>query len=118
MSSSPSFRRAVRIGTTLSLLTLIGSVSVASEESESVADLSIEALLELQLDQMAITGIHHTHEKGEWMVGYHFMYMGMDGNRNGTHKLSTQDVFDDGFTTFAWTASNSPHALMGSAISS
>jgi len=60
---------------------------------------------------MAITGIHHTHDKGEWMVGYHFMYMGMDGNRNGTHKLSTQDVFDDGFTVVPLEMSMEMHML-------
>ncbi len=39
----------------------------------------------------------HTHEAGEWMLGYQFMYMSMDGHRAGTDELSTHDVFDRGY---------------------
>ena len=34
----------------------------------------------------------HTHEAGEYMFSYRFMYMAMEGNRNGTDAVSTQDV--------------------------
>ncbi len=37
----------------------------------------------------------HTHLKGEWMLGYSFMTMNMKGNRNGTQRLSTDDVLAD-----------------------
>ncbi len=39
-----------------------------------------------------VMGVHHTHPKGEWMVGYQFMYMDMDGNRSGSSRVSTDDV--------------------------
>lgn len=65
--------------------------------ANQLADLSLEELLDVQLGQMAISGIHHTHDQGEWMVGYHFMYMDMDGNLDGTNGVSIQDVFADGF---------------------
>ncbi len=34
----------------------------------------------------------HMHRKGEWMFSYRFEHMNMEGNRNGTHRLSLQDV--------------------------
>ncbi|MBE9031726.1 transporter [filamentous cyanobacterium LEGE 11480] len=34
----------------------------------------------------------HTHKKGEWMFSYRYMFMEMDGNRDGTNSLSTADV--------------------------
>ena len=38
----------------------------------------------------------HTHGKGEWMLSYRFMQMGMDGMRNGTDTLSASEVFSAG----------------------
>lgn len=29
----------------------------------------------------------HLHEKGEWMVSYRYMFMDMDGNRDGTNRI-------------------------------
>lgn len=37
----------------------------------------------------------HLHEKGEWMVGYRFMRMTMDGNRDGTDELSINEISGD-----------------------
>jgi len=34
----------------------------------------------------------HTHKTGEWMFSYRVMYMEMDGNRDGTDRLSTSEV--------------------------
>ncbi len=34
----------------------------------------------------------HRHKKGEWMTSYRFMYMGMEGNRNGTNSLSNDEI--------------------------
>lgn len=39
----------------------------------------------------------HTHEAGEFMLSYRWMYMSMDGHRAGTDKLSSQQVYDRGF---------------------
>ena len=39
----------------------------------------------------------HTHHAGEWMLSYRYMIMEMEGNRDGTRKLSEQDVFAAGF---------------------
>jgi len=37
----------------------------------------------------------HLHGKGEWMIAYRYMFMSMDGNRDGTDDLSTDDVLED-----------------------
>jgi len=69
-------------------------VSAAAEgasnngDQDEILSLSLEELLEVELDSMAVTGIHHTHERGEWMVGYRFMHMDMHGNRDGTSNLT------------------------------
>ncbi|MEM6837768.1 MAG: transporter [Cyanobacteria bacterium P01_C01_bin.120] len=37
----------------------------------------------------------HTHEQGEVMLSYRYMFMDMDGNRDGTDSLSTAEVLQD-----------------------
>lgn len=39
----------------------------------------------------------HIHKAGEWMFSYRFMRMDMDGNRDGSERLSTDDVFSRGY---------------------
>ncbi len=39
----------------------------------------------------------HTHSKDSWMVSYRYMYMDMDGMRRGDHRVSSDDVFNEGF---------------------
>ncbi|MEL6371874.1 MAG: transporter [Pseudomonadota bacterium] len=34
----------------------------------------------------------HRHKKGEWMVSYRYMHMAMDGNRDGTDRLSPEEI--------------------------
>lgn len=81
----------------VAFLVLVFASPAIAASTEDLGAFSLEDLLEMQLDQMAITGIHHTHEKGEWMVGYSFMSMGMDGNLDGTSSQSKSEVFAQGF---------------------
>lgn len=37
----------------------------------------------------------HNHHKGEWMLSYRYSNMQMDGNRDGTHRLSTAKVLQN-----------------------
>jgi hypothetical protein len=37
----------------------------------------------------------HTHQQGKWMVAYQYMYMDMDGNRDGTDREDSADVLKD-----------------------
>lgn len=42
----------------------------------------------------------HTHNTGEWMFSYRYMFMQMDGNRDGTDRVSAQEIVSptgDGF---------------------
>jgi len=40
----------------------------------------------------------HTHAKGGWMTSYRYMQMDMDGMRHGTDRVSSSDVFAEGYT--------------------
>ena len=53
--------------------------STVSSAEDRLEDLSLEDLLDMRLGGMSISGIHHTHDRGEWMTGYSFMYMDMNG---------------------------------------
>lgn len=41
----------------------------------------------------------HTHKKGEFMFSYRYMFMNMDGNRDGTDSLSESEVLQDFMVT-------------------
>ncbi len=57
-------------------------------------DLSLEELMEVDVVPINILGTH-THLEGEWMLGYQFMFMNMDGSRDGTSRISDSDVLKD-----------------------
>ena len=40
----------------------------------------------------------HTHAEGGWMLSYRFMRMDMDGMRSGATRISSTDVFTEGYT--------------------
>lgn len=40
----------------------------------------------------------HTHQKGDWMASYRFMFMDMDGMRSGTDSVDSSDVFAANYT--------------------
>ncbi len=71
--------------------------SIRPGTAHDLGDLSLEELLAVELDQMALAGLHHTHEKGEWMVGYRFAAMGMDGIRDGSRNRTDGQVLAEGF---------------------
>ena len=70
---------------------------VPSTREGSLEDMSLEELLEMRLGGMSITGIHHAHDAGEWMTGYSFMQMEMDGSLDGSHGAGRSDIFAEGF---------------------
>ena len=87
-----SYIKAFAVGLFVLSMGIAGPV-----RSSEIGRMSLEELLDLQLSSMAISGIHHTHEAGEWMVGYRLMHMGMKGNRSGTSRESGDDVIAQGF---------------------
>ena len=50
-----------------------------------------------RVDSHAPIGVmaDHIHKKNELMLSYKYMFMEMDGNRDGTRSLSTADVLAD-----------------------
>ncbi len=56
-----------------------------------LTDLSLEELYNLDVVQLNVIG-GHTHPAGERMVGYEFMFMDMDGHRDGTHHVSESQI--------------------------
>jgi len=40
----------------------------------------------------------HAHPKGEWMLSYRYMRMDMDGMRDGSRRISSAEIFNQGYT--------------------
>ena len=97
-ASRGSRARLVLLTIALALFGATASMAQPTDERD-LAELTLEELLEVEIGHFAITGIHHTHDhpKGEWMLGYSYMFMNMDGNLDGTGSKSKQDIYDDGF---------------------
>lgn len=74
---------------------LIVAAAAPAAEDEDLTALSLEDLMNVRLNAMGLTGIHHTHARGEWMVGLSLMHMHMDGSRSGAHDVSDSDVLRD-----------------------
>lgn len=74
---------------------LLVAAAAPAAEDEDLTALSLEDLMSVRLNAMGLTGIHHTHARGEWMVGLSIMRMHMDGNRSGAHDVSDSDVLRD-----------------------
>ncbi len=79
----------------LTIFTVSTSIQ-AEEKPVDLTTLSIEELLEVEIDRSSISILHsHIHKQDEWMIGYRFMHMDMDGNRDGTSEVSTASVLTD-----------------------
>ncbi len=79
----------------LTILTVSTSIR-AEKEPEDFTTLSIEELMEVKIIQNPVNILHsHIHKKDEWMIGYRYMNMDMDGNRDGTSDVSTASVLTD-----------------------
>ena len=69
------------------------SAEVAPASSDHYLDLSLNELLDIPLDLNTVNiQESHIHKKGEWMIGYQYMYMDMQGNLNGDSAISTQEI--------------------------
>ncbi|MEO0447549.1 MAG: transporter, partial [Verrucomicrobiota bacterium] len=81
----------------LSILTL--TLPFAAADSLPVSDPDPMLWDPHRIDSHAPIGVmaEHTHNAGEWMLSYRFMSMHMDGMRQGSDSLSSQEVFDQGF---------------------
>ena len=75
-------------------LSLVVSAS-ANDEEENFLDASLEEIMRIPLDINAVNILEsHLHKKNEWMVGYHFMHMGMQGNLSNDKQISNTKVLE------------------------
>ena len=72
--------------------------SLLAQETEEpptgLTDLSLEELMATDVVPINVLGTH-THLAGEWMIGYKFMFMRMDGNRDGPDRRTASEVLQD-----------------------
>ena len=54
----------------------------------------------------------HTHVKGGWMVSYRYMRMDMDDMRRGTDRISSGEVFADGYVVTPESMTMDMHMLV------
>ncbi|MDP6355583.1 MAG: transporter [Planctomycetota bacterium] len=79
------------------LLAVIAATNVrAQQETDDVALHEHHSHIHDNDEPVGVMGAH-IHEAGEWMLSYRYMFMEMDGNRDGNTGLSEQDVFAQGF---------------------
>ena len=62
-----------------------------SSKPQDLTGMSLEELLHEEIVPINVLG-NHTHLKGEFMVGYTYMFMDMGHNQEGTHDVSEGDV--------------------------
>ncbi len=53
----------------------------------------------------------HTHGAGEFMLSYRYMFMSMDGQRAGTNRINSQEVFARGFAVAPTSMQTHMHML-------
>lgn len=87
-------RNACRLAVALAAALLASAAANASSDEE-LTDLRLEDLMQVRLNAMGLTGVHHTHARGEWMVGLSLSHMHMDGNRKAAHRVSDSEVLGD-----------------------
>jgi len=74
------------------------------------SELSLESLLDTEIVNIDVLGTH-THLADEWMIGYSYMFMEMNGNRSGTKRVSKNEVLND-FVVSPLRMSMQMHMLM------
>jgi len=92
-------KKTIILGTALGLsssLLTAGDVSTTVEHSAGGFDTH-------RVDSHAPIGVmgEHTHEAGEWMLSYRYIFMQMDGHRDGTNSITNQGAYDLGFMAVA-----------------
>lgn len=88
------YRRAVL----LMLLCVAGVMNARAAHERNDHDMASDMHMQMQMhmsnEPIGVMG-GHTHSTGMWMFSYRFMRMDMDGNRDGTHRVSRSDVLSD-----------------------
>ena len=75
------------------LMLVMGGAPAGAQEPADYTTLSLEELMTLDVISINVLGTH-VHPAGQWMIGYEYMFDKMDGNRDGTHRVSDSRVLD------------------------
>ena len=70
------------------------SLAYAQESTADFMQLSLQELMDADVQAVNVLGTH-THLAGEWMLGYRYMSMHMEGNRDGTKDIGVNRVLQD-----------------------
>ncbi|MBK1855952.1 transporter [Verrucomicrobiaceae bacterium 5K15] len=91
-----SFKKSMILGAAAGLTS---GLALAGEATGSLTTPTTSDYDAHRVDAHAPIGVmgDHTHEVGEWMLSYRYMFMSMDGQRAGTNSLSSQQVFGRGY---------------------
>ena len=66
---------------------------VEAQEPRDFTALSLEELMALDVISINVLGTH-IHPAGQWMIGYAYMLENMNGNLEGTHRVSNSQVLN------------------------
>ena len=91
-------RRAVLTGVSLCFAVAVSFAAPsglveAQDRPGDLTKLSLQDLMGLDVIAVNVLG-SHTHLSGQWMIGYEMMFENMDGERNGTHRLSQSKMLE------------------------
>jgi hypothetical protein len=75
------------------LMLVMGGAPAEAEDRTDYTTLSLEDLMTLDVVAINVLGTH-LHPAGQWMLGYEYMFDNMDGNRDGTRRISDSQVLD------------------------
>lgn len=78
------------------LLALTTSTSFAQSDAVAISHDHHQHLPIGLQSPMSIMG-DHIHQDGDWMLSYRYMFMDMDGMRQGTNRVNSADVFTNRF---------------------
>ncbi len=91
-------KHSLRGHRSLASLLLLLAATQANSETTDYTDVPLSELVELDIYAPSVLK-SHLHEKGEWMLGYEFMTMSMEGSLDGTDRVSDQDVLQQFMVT-------------------
>ncbi len=85
-----------QIGTSIKMGLLNCSFGMTAVALLAICLVASDSLAGSRADSHAAIGVmaDHTHNAGEWMFSYRYMRMRMDGNREGSHRVSAASVLN------------------------
>ena len=85
------------------LIATAGSTAAQAHEANGEGAAMVGNTAPVAADSHAPIGVmgDHMHDAGEWMVSYRYMNMEMEGNRNGTDRVSPEAIVSGSANPFA-----------------